>query len=761
MATLSKKNFPIWAPGIIGFSAIVAQVQFIRELLTLFLGNEIGIGTILGVWLIWTAIGSAYIAKIFKRIKIIHFVILQAIQGAIIPINFLLIRSIRIVLGITLGEMMGLTPMILLSLLTLGPFCLSSGLLYTISCQLNVQDEGSGTHAISKVYLLEAIGSGLGGLVMSFILLRVVNPAVIVLSLSWINLSSALILYRWSSVGKKNKKINWLIFIIVLSGILIQMIAPQFQKLADRFLWKGHHLVKTENSIYGNIGVTKMADQLSFYENGLLIFTVPDPLNAEHAVHFGLLEHPNPKTVLLIGGGLGGAIGEILKHPSIEEVHYVELNKKLISVAKKLLKKNQTDILNDPRVNTHILDGRQYIKTSKQFFDVIILNLPNPYTARLNRFYTLEFFHEIQSRLHRGGIFSLQVLSSENVIGPELSQFLSSIGETLRKVFKNMIVIPGEMNRFIVSEEKTDLTENPNVLIKRLKERQINTLYVREYYFPHQMSEERLNYLKSKLHPVSLQHINRDFKPIGYFYDMILWATYFSLPAKTLLTKISSLKITHFIAAIISLTILIFIWIHRSKSWRQKRKTAILFSVFSVGLTEISLEFILILGFQVLYGYAFQYLAMIIAGYMLGLSLGSYHASRYSGTGAKPLNRFRTIQMMMAIYPLVVIGLLLILNKYNLSGNESIRLDFIFPLMTMVAGYIGGVQFILANSLYLEIDNSVKKVSGFLYGFDLLGSSLGTFLTSSFLVPIFGFFPTLGLFCLLNFCVWLVLISGD
>ena len=248
---------------------------------------------------------------------------------------------------------------------------------------------------------------------------------------------------------------------------------------------------------------------------------------------------------------MGGSISEILKHPSIKQIHYVELDQKLISIAKKLLKKNQTDILNDPRVITHIMDGRQYIKTSKKFFDVIILNLPNPYTARLNRFYTLEFYQEIQSKLRSGGIFSLQVMSSENVIGTELSQFLSSIGGTLSKVFNKMIVIPGEVNRFIVSDEKTDLTENPKVLVKRLKERQINTLYVREYYFPYQMSEERLNYLKSKLHPVPSNHINRDFKPIGYFYDMILWSAYFSSSVKYLLIKIALFKITHFIFLII------------------------------------------------------------------------------------------------------------------------------------------------------------------------------------------------------------------
>ncbi|MCK4823709.1 methyltransferase domain-containing protein, partial [bacterium] len=348
---------------------------------------------------------------------------------------------------------------------------------------------------------------------------------------------------------------------------------------------------------------TQMGSQVSFFENGLLVFTVPDRLSAEESVHYTLLEHPCPRKVLLIGGGLGGGIRETLRHPTITNVEYLELDPSIVQMAQKLLPDEHILHLKDPRVHIHNMDARRYIKLSKKSFDIVILNLPNPYTAQLNRFYTLEFFTEVNKILRPGGVFSLHVTSSENAIGPELSNFLSTIHATLSAKFPDIVTLPGETARFIVSNKPGLLTSDPQILVSRLKNRKLETKYVREYRFPYDMLKERRDYLQSNLHSVPQNQLNRDFKPVGYFYDTILWATTYSANFKKLFLAFARIRPYSFVGFFL-LTVLILIgisWIRRGKT--TLFSTGILYSIIGIGFTEISLVVILILGFQVLYGH--------------------------------------------------------------------------------------------------------------------------------------------------------------
>src|ERR1039458_5428686 len=73
---------------------------------------------------------------------------------------------------------------------------------------------------------------------------------------------------------------------------------------------------------YGNLAVTETGTLRSIYDNGAMLANVPDENAAEEEVHYALLEHPAPRNVLLIGGGVNGSIAQALKHPSIERIDY-------------------------------------------------------------------------------------------------------------------------------------------------------------------------------------------------------------------------------------------------------------------------------------------------------------------------------------------------------------------------------------------------------------------------------------------------------
>jgi spermidine synthase len=283
---------------------------------------------------------------------------------------------------------------------------------------------------------------------------------------------------------------------------------------------------------------------------------------------------------------------------------------------------------------------------------------------------------------------------------------------------------------------------------------------VREYYLPYQMSDERQTYLKSRLHPVSSDRLNRDFKPIGYFYDTLLWAETFSSPFKKLFVALASIKFHH-IAASFFLATLLLIALKGHSSGRKRLFTpGIFISIVSVGFTEISLEVILILGFQILYGYVYQHLAFIIAGYMIGLALGSRLALTPRIRDGQNFTLYRVLQASMCLYPLFIIGFFWLFHQTGISTEGTEWMGWLFPLLAAGAGFIGGCQFPLANRLYLRTGKSIEKVAGFLYGLDLIGSSAGAILTSAFLIPTLGIYPTLILLACLNACGLIVLLTA-
>ncbi|MCJ7812824.1 hypothetical protein MUP95_05840, partial [bacterium] len=525
-------------------------------------------------------------------------------------------------------------------------------------------------------------------------------------------------------------------------------------------LWKGYNLVSTRNTIFGNLSVIQMENQISFFENGLYLFTSPDQLVAEESVHFALLEHPNPSTVLLIGGGLGGEISETLRHPSVQEIDYVELDPMMVTLAEQFLMPEQIKPLYDPRVNIYHTDGRLFIKKTSKNYDVIILHLPNPYTAQINRYYTLEFYREITRILKPDGIFAFQVNSSENAIGQELSDFLSTLSSTLASIFPDMIIIPGETNHFIVSTSPKKLTLDPQLLVQRLHSRKLQTQYMREYYLPYRMTEERQAYLQSRLHPVTPEQFNRDFKPIGYYYDTILWATYFSGFFKKVFLIFSHLDTYHLAGFFILFTLFLILFKWRLKRPHQLLPSGILYSIFSVGLSEISLEVILILAFQILYGYVYHQLAIIITGYMTGLALGSGLAIMNNSQSKRTFSLFRKCQFCMTLYPIIFAYILRLFQHHSIFLSNHQWLSWTFPLIASGAGFIGGFQFPLANRLYLHTGQSTEKVAGTLYSVDLIGSSIGALLTSAFLLPLLGIVTTLYLIATLNFCCLIVLIMS-
>jgi spermidine synthase len=152
----------------------------------------------------------------------------------------------------------------------------------------------------------------------------------------------------------------------------------------------------------------------------------------ECMTHPALLSHPNPQSVLVIGGGDGGSTEEILKHPSVKRVVMAELDPAVIDVAREHLREIHKGALDDPRLTIRIGDGFEFVKNCDETFDLVVLDLTDPDTPAFH-LYSEEFFRLCQRVLNPGGLMTMHLGSP--VYQP---QTVKKNAAALRSVFKQV-----------------------------------------------------------------------------------------------------------------------------------------------------------------------------------------------------------------------------------------------------------------------------------------------------------------------------------
>jgi len=726
---------------LVGFTAVIAQVVLMRELIVVFYGNEISLGLVLCSWLLWTSAGSVVLGRIsaHKHSPVWRVAALQVLLALALPMTIVAVRSSKLIFRPLPGEVLGPGPMLLMAFIALSVFCFVSGALFAAGSRLYAAEASTSVAvASSSMYLLEALGSGAGGILASLVLIRYLTAFQIAALLGWLNLvaSTALavrrLAFRYAMVG---------MLTVVLPLLLVG--GTRLEAMSLKELWRGFHLVATRNSIYGNLVVTETEGMRTLYENGLVAFNVPDPAAAEEAVHFALLQHPHPTSLLLIGGGLNGSVSQALKHPSLERVDYVELDPAVFDLARRYFPEEWRHIQLDHRVRVHHLDGRLFVKSTPQSFDVVIVNLPDPQTAQLNRFYTAEFFREVAKKLTSGGVLAIQLRAAEDYISPELSEFLRCINQTLGEVFSEIRVIPGDPIHIFGSRRPGVLANDAGELVSRLRARNLQTSYVREYYFPFRMMPDRMQELETQIRPQPGTTRNRDFVPLAYYFDATLWSAQFDCEYSRWFRWLGRVRfaVVAGVLGILVLAISLATWFGSG----DHQRGAAGFSVGAMGMTLMALQVLLLLGFQAIFGYVYSALAILVGAFMVGLALGSWWSLRRpeprSGSSRETdLRRLASLQFLAALAPLLLFGAFEACTRIGSGVGVFLSARILFPALALLCGILGGYQFPVASRAFFA--GKETRGPGTLYALDLIGACLGAVLLGTYLVPVFGFLKT-------------------
>ncbi|QPK88618.1 spermidine synthase [Bacillus velezensis] len=210
------------------------------------------------------------------------------------------------------------------------------------------------------------------------------------------------------------------------------------------------HLEMVETEEFGNM----------LFLDGMVMTSEKDEfVYHEMVAHVPLFTHPNPENVLVVGGGDGGVIREILKHPSVKKATLVDIDGKVIEYSKKFLP-SIGGKLDDPRVDVRVDDGFMHIAKSENEYDVIMVDSTEPVGPAVNLF-SKGFYAGISKALKEDGIFVAQ--TDNPWFTPEL---ITNVQRDVKEIFPitrlytaNIPTYPSGLWTFTIGSKKYDPLE--------------------------------------------------------------------------------------------------------------------------------------------------------------------------------------------------------------------------------------------------------------------------------------------------------------
>jgi len=747
-----------------GFSGLVAEILVLRELLIVFAGNELCIGIILANWLILEAFGCFFPGRKAEKSgnRLETFTIITILFSLSLPTAILLIRILKRAIGISIGESIGFLPMFYSSFLILLPVSILHGALFPFSCRIYSMFSGRDESSAGRVYAYETVGTIIGGIVCTYFLIPYLNSFQASLWLAVLNFMACLVLIApyWKT-GLFQKMILVFLSVLVLSsGYLV--LAGQADRLHDysvKAQWKNQNVVHYQNSQYGNICTLENEGQYIFFVDGIpgIITPVPDIPFIEEFVHLPLLAHPEPARLLVLSGGAGGVINEALKHPSIETVEYAELDPLLLDLLRKFPTPLTESELNDTRVQIRHIDGCLLLKTTRNKYDLILVGIQELSNLQANRFFTKEFFSLAREKLNKGGILVLGLPGSLTYSNEELKNLNSCIFNTLKSVFPNIRVIPGDgKNLFLSSDSREILTIDRTQLIKRLNQRNIKADVIVPWRIEKKLHHGWQDWFARFVEGRS-QKINSDFNPVGLFYSISHWNALFAPSLRGLFRKFERVSLrTVAVPPVIFLLLYFFL---RTRNIQFSR-SGIPLSIITTGFAGMIFDLMLIFAFQAIYGYVFSWIGLLVAFFMAGAACGAMLTTRVLARTRDCLRLFRGIELAIVCWSFGWPLIFLAVHAYPGTPGTFFLSKMLFLIISLICGLLVGSQFPLANKIYLENSTSVSKTAGLLYASDLLGGWFGGIAGAVIFLPVLGFTGTSITVGMLKLTSFIVIATG-
>lgn len=440
---------------------VIATCGLIYELVagtlaSYLLGDSVTqFSTIIGVYLFSMGVG-AFLSRYFNRNLLRWFIQIELLVGMVggfsAPLLFILFpvaSSFRLVLYAFVfltGTLVGLEIPLLMRIL---------------------KDKVEFKELVSRVFTFDYIGALLAALI--FPLLLVPHLGLIRTSLFFGILNILVGFFLAIHFGKEIRRIS-VVKVTAILLLITELIAFVFAERILNYsetLTYNDHIIFSTSSPYQRIVLTKNKRELRLFLNGNLQFSSADEYRYHEAlVHPGLQSLHEPKNVLVLGGGDGLAVREIIKYPSVNAVTLVDLDSKMTKLftTNNLLLKLNNGSLKNAKVKVQNEDAFIFLKNNRNRYDFIVIDFPDPSNFSIGKLYSNTFYRLLYQSLSDSGVAVVQ--STSPYVAPKS---FWCIDETIRSVgfhtapYHNLVPSFGEWG-YILAFKRESYTVPENYL---------------------------------------------------------------------------------------------------------------------------------------------------------------------------------------------------------------------------------------------------------------------------------------------------------
>lgn len=387
---------------------IIATCGILYELLissisTYFLGSSIlQFSLTIGLFMSFMGVGS-YLSKFIQTRLLERFILIEIMLGFIGGLSAFLLYS-----SYSLTENYYIVAFLLIS--TLGT-CI--GLEIPLVTRI-VHSYASLKDAVAQVLSFDYVGALLASVLFPLLLLPYLGTMRTSFLIGILNLSvagfNAHVFRQELSNGRKLLEISVALAVLLLAGFGYSFRIVGF---FEQFVYQDE-IILTEQSAYQRIVLTQWNQDYRLYLNGNLQFSTADEYRYhEPLVHVPMALTNHHERILILGGGDGLAVRELLNYPDVQQIDLVDLDPVMTQLATShpMLRQLNERSMSNPKVKVYNQDAFTFIKRSSDVYSVIIIDLPDPNDTGLGKLYTREFYQMVKKRLAADGVVGTQATS--------------------------------------------------------------------------------------------------------------------------------------------------------------------------------------------------------------------------------------------------------------------------------------------------------------------------------------------------------------
>jgi predicted membrane-bound spermidine synthase len=743
-----------------GLFTIAAQALLFREFVTTFEGNDISVGIFFGCWFCWVALGAAliYRAKTIadKLLRNIEFLLLAFLPAFVL--EWILIVQARELAGVESYTLWSVRDILLLAFFASAPVSIITGMFFPIACRWVQQDT---VFAVSRVYILEAAGSFLGGLGTTILLGLGVNSARIFFVLAFI-LSCSALCVQLGRVCSAYRQIPQMVcrnlhalrgWILLLPVLVLLCLAGGLDKtLTHRVRIMKWTKLLPRDALLGSFQTAQAEYLYGIYQGqwiavrqGSTCEVLPNRESAGRIAAICLSQNPAAKTVLVVGSGLGLCY-QFLQLPQIQITSWAHCDSEYMQKVDAFIPAELKT--SDTRFHRTAGDVRSLLGEKKQYYDIVVLNLPEATSSVLNRYYTLEFYAQVKESLTCDGLLAVRVAGGENIMGTELINLGASTKITLQKVFSKLVLVPGEDTWFIASDCE-NVTGEPGILRDRFAKiegasRVFSAQALLSVYLPDRAAAALAGYSTADLPDDML--VNQDGRPLTHLYSLLLAAKQSGAPVARLVKHLALAGPLVYVIPILVLIAVRGLYIltqpagRQSTAGQQPETSSFdsMFLIFSAGLIAIGAVIVLMYLYQTRFGSLYLYVGIISSLFMVGLTAGAAFVTSLVKRVSHPT------WLLFA----VITGHAVILTAVGSWPSQQQTHTF-FAAAFILCGLAAGCYFPLAAKQLADSGFETGRIGSKLETGDHVGATVGGLLTGLAFVPVLGTKATLFVFILL------------